>query len=132
MKQRCLNPKDAGYRYYGGRGIRVCPQWLDSFEQFHKDMGYPPGPEYSLDREDNDGDYTPDNCRWATATEQLENSRARETPRRKSVMTGRVPVRVRNLIRRGRSTRAVSAQVGVGKTSVWKERRRLYGGQRAD
>lgn len=125
MKQRCLNPKDAGYKDYGGRGIKVCPEWVESFEQFHADMGYPPSDDYSLDREDNDGDYSPQNCRWATSAEQHANKRKPAHPRQKTVMTAEVPRRVRNLLRRGYSTRAVAAKVGVGKTTVWKERKRV-------
>lgn len=74
MIQRCENPNKEGYANYGGRGISVCPEWRASFEAFLSDMGEAPD-AYSLDRIDNDGDYTKDNCRWATSKEQAFNTR---------------------------------------------------------
>jgi hypothetical protein len=73
-RYRCNNPAAPAYADYGGRGISVDSRW-DSFEAFLADMGRRPGPEYSLDRIDNDGDYAPGNVRWATRTEQLSNRR---------------------------------------------------------
>ncbi len=75
MRQRCSNPKDPGWKNYGGRDISVCTQWKDSFEQFFADVGRKPSPSHSLDRINNDGDYEPQNCRWATAAEQNRNTR---------------------------------------------------------
>lgn len=74
MKQRCLNPSNAGYERYGGRGITVCDRWME-FGNFYVDMGSRPGPEYSIDRINVYGNYEPGNCRWATPLEQQRNTR---------------------------------------------------------
>lgn len=74
MRGRCLNPKNPAYIHYGARGIGICPRWL-SYENFLADMGRRPSPAHELDRRDNDGDYEPGNCRWATHKEQTRNTR---------------------------------------------------------
>jgi len=76
MVQRCTNPNATGYRWYGGRGINVCERWRGSFAAFYTDMGPRPSSKHSIDRVDSNGDYTPDNCRWATAAEQQRNKRS--------------------------------------------------------
>jgi len=75
LKQRCFNPNNAHYGDYAGRGITVCPEWVHSFETFYADMGDAPGPEYSIERVNNDGNYEPSNCIWATNETQQRNSR---------------------------------------------------------
>lgn len=73
MKQRCFNKKNKGFGHYGGRGVIVCARWRDSFENFYKDMGEPPTKNHSIDRINNDGNYEPNNCRWATIKQQNQN-----------------------------------------------------------
>lgn len=75
MKSRCYNPNCPEFARYGGRGIKVCSEWLNDFAKFYSDVGDPPGPGLSMDRIDNNGDYRPGNVRWATAKEQIANAR---------------------------------------------------------
>jgi hypothetical protein len=80
MFQRCYNPKSKSYKDYGARGIKVCDRWTGSFENFLADMGKRPSAEHSLDRyPNNDGNYEPTNCRWATDTVQSNNRRSSRT-----------------------------------------------------
>jgi hypothetical protein len=74
MQRRCSDASYESYYNYGGRGISVCERWTSSFENFLEDMGLRPGPNYSLDRKDNNGNYEPSNCRWATELEQAHNT----------------------------------------------------------
>jgi hypothetical protein len=76
MRNRCTNPKATDWKRYGGRGIQVCERW-ERFENFSADMGSRPSPTHSIDRVNNDGNYEPGNCRWATASEQALNRRPR-------------------------------------------------------
>ena len=79
MKQRCHNPDNPTYPYYGGRGISVCEEWKNDFMAFYNHVGPKPSPELSLDRIENDGNYEPGNVRWATSIVQANNQR----PKRK-------------------------------------------------
>lgn len=87
MRDRCNNPNNAGHKWYFDRGIKVCKRWNDSFKAFYEDMGDKTTSKHSIDRINNDGNYScgkceeciennwPMNCRWATATEQIHNQR---------------------------------------------------------
>jgi hypothetical protein len=81
MQDRCMRTTTAYYDRYGGRGISVCKEWRDSFAAFYRDMGPRPSPKHSLDRVNNDGNYEPGNCRWATKKEQAAN----RGPRRRNL-----------------------------------------------
>lgn len=111
MLQRCDNPKTSRYSRYGGRGIKVCERWY-CFEDFYADMGPRPTRDHSIERINNDGNYTPGNCRWATSKEQNHNKssnriveyRGQEMPLQTAIELANSPVNrntVQGRLRRG-------------------------------
>lgn len=116
MKERCYSPKHVSYPNYGARGIQVCDRWLhgadgkSGFECFFADMGRKPSPSLSVDRADNNGDYEPGNCRWATDKQQQRNTRRN----RRVTIGGRSASFAEHCERYGISDAAVRSRLSLG------------------
>lgn len=110
MHQRCKGNHPSGHRHYAGRGVSVCRQWAD-FENFLADMGPRPGPGFSIDRVDNNGNYEPGNCRWTTATEQARN-------RRTTKLTTRSVTAIRQALSNGARAKALAKAFGVSERTI--------------
>lgn len=100
MKQRCFNPNSTGYANYGGRGISVCRRWRESFQHFKNDMGPKPHPTYQLDRRNNDGDYTPKNCRWVSPSQNGANRKRVAFDKQNLVHAARQPISINGILHR--------------------------------
>jgi hypothetical protein len=109
MRERCNNPKAHNYHLYGGRGIRVCERW-NSFENFIADMGLRPTNKHSIERIDNNGNYEPSNCKWATQFEQSQNRRNAYTPEQDQ--------KIREAVAMGLNFRQMAEYVGKPRVSV--------------
>jgi hypothetical protein len=113
LRNRCRNPGVHNYDRYGARGITVCERW-DVFENFLADMGPRPGKGYSVERIDNDGNYEPSNCKWATKHEQNRNRRGVLTPEKVELIRLSPP---------SASYRDISERVGCSQSAVYRVRK---------
>lgn len=111
MLARCRNPNDKHFKDYGGRGIKVCERWENSFSNFLDDLGLRPSLLHSLDRENNDGHYEPSNCRWATKKQQIRNTRS-------SKLTENDVIAIRKMIGEGHLQRKIAVQFGVDRSTI--------------
>ena len=96
MRTRCNNPKSTWFIHYGGRGIKVCERWEISFENFIADMGKKPSAQHSIERVNNNGNYEPSNCVWATKKEQARNRRKPNVSTSASALDGQQASRSSN------------------------------------
>ncbi|WP_417353520.1 hypothetical protein [Flavobacterium alkalisoli] len=112
MKRRCHKETASGYERYGGRGISVCDRWKDSFSAFYEDMGPRPSVNHSIDRMDNDGNYEPSNCRWATNSEQMKNrGKINQIGQRK--MSSSLVVLARKMYAKGKSSYSIMNELNI-------------------
>lgn len=109
MKERCLNPNNKDYIYYGGRDIKVCDRWLNSFENFYSDIG--PRPKgNSIERLNNDGNYEPSNCIWADKTTQARNQR--------TTVLNKDLVRELRRLKQSHTYKQLSEMFGINKNTI--------------
>ncbi len=113
MKDRCNVSATNGYKYYGGKGVKVCDRWENSFSNFIKDMGNKPTLKHQIDRLDSSKDYTPDNCRWATPTENIRD-------RDYTKLTTKKASEIRDLYNNSNMSQSeLAEEYGVSTSNIW-------------
>jgi len=113
MMQRCYNKHSPKYKNYGGRGIKICTEWLHSFSLFYKDMGKKPFPLAQIDRIDNNGDYTKDNCHWVANVINARNKRSTK-------LSMPIAREIRMMFKTGVDTQVAYAEkYGVSQATIW-------------
>jgi len=117
MIGRCYHTSSKDYRYYGGRGITVCDRWRNSFLAFVEDVGERPGPGWSIDRIDNNGNYEPGNVRWASKTEQSRNNRNSKLTEDDVKFIRNVHIKGRTWLERG-NTAELAQYMGVSQAMI--------------
>ena len=110
MMQRCYSSNAIGYKYYGGRGIKVCDRWQASILAFYEDMGHKPD-GCQIDRIDNDGNYEPNNCRWATPTENLRH-------KRDVVLSMEIADKIRELKEQGLKRKEIAIKLNINPNNL--------------
>ena len=113
MIQRCTNPNNPVYKHYGGRGIKVCERWRNSYNSFLEDMGRRPTPTHTLDRIKNDLDYCPENYKWSTRKEQSFN-------RRNTILTKEKVLEIRTLHNEGMSQASIAKKYNLRRDTIYK------------
>ena len=116
MKQRCLNPKHPSYHRYGGRGVKVCPQWL-TFEGFLKDMGEKPEDGWAISRHKDEGNYEPGNCSWKSKSKNSSEAH-RGSKSRLSKVNEDLVLEIRKLYLAGRTQKDISARYSLSQSAV--------------
>jgi hypothetical protein len=111
MKRRCYTP-GRYFKDYGGRGIRVCPEWVNDFQAFFEHVGRRPSPEHSLDRKNNEGHYEPGNVRWATKAEQSHNTR-------RSKVSAVDAQFIHHWLSKGHPVKDIASAFGISKVHVY-------------
>lgn len=110
IKSRCYNPNDPAYKYYGGRGIKMCDRWNESFDNFFEDMGLRPD-GLEIDRINVNGNYSPNNCRWTTHKENMRN-------RSNTVLSKEKAIGVIALRDMGLKIREIAESIGISENNV--------------
>lgn len=111
IKDRCLNPNDCSYHNYGGRGIKVCPEWEESFDNFLRDMGNAPSKSHSIERIDVNDDYHPSNCIWILKQEQARNTR-------KNKLNIEAVQQIKNMASHGIKQQDIAKKFNISQTMV--------------